>query len=326
MIAGKTNFDDNFWRSCLIAFMRQFRNQVRWTNHYSEKNVEVIVPIYHSLTGDPRFLFDAFVDDPVQCRLELDTPKVPSMVVVEKGVNYDVSEQTNPNVKAQMIIEDDDDEAQLKRVYSTLKAVPITISYQIDYYVDTEIDLWKFRSAFLEIFYRYRFFTFSYNYIKIDAFFLMPESFENPINRDFSFSEANTTISTSFNIDIKTYYPIFDTKRHNTSYATKTDDTTWGQFSERQNPSSGPKVATWEDSNEITTSSKVANWIYSIANENEVTLAEGAVPDMEEEAYNKARILMQGLKPTLANPNPQDIIDIDQENTTEENDNEEPII
>lgn len=313
-VGEKRNYDNIFYRNLLLATMRQFRNQLTWKNSFSDGDRVVTVPVTYSFSGDPRFAYDAFAPE-VPTGIELDVPNVPSLVFTENGVTFEVSEQTNPNVYAQMLVEDGDDLSK-RRMYSTLKALPVTVSYKLSAYVDTEIDLWKYREQFALAFYRYKYFTFEYSGMKIEAMFLSPEQFDMPVNREYDMQKNNRIISIESEIQVKTYFPIFDTPRpDNRKLSDRHKDHHVGAAGDVRSVGGCEPVtpAPWARSNLIAADSRVINWLYTIVEgASAETVADGSVPDLSEEAYTNLRAILQGSVPDVNfDPTPDDEMPID---------------
>ena len=63
MIGEKFNYDETFLRDLTICLLDTLEGRVKWVNRFTSGDVQVNVPFYYSLTGDDRFLLDAFTDD-----------------------------------------------------------------------------------------------------------------------------------------------------------------------------------------------------------------------------------------------------------------------
>jgi hypothetical protein len=216
------NYDDVFFRNLLIGFIKNFKNQIHWQNKFRDEIVDVIVPIYYSMSGDVRFLYDAFVDDPVTCRFELDYQKVPVAVVTMDGFTIQSSKQTNPNVMVRYIVENSDT-TELKAMYSKLKAVPITVNFKLQAILDSELDLLKYCEAILTYFYNYKFYTFQHKHLKVDAFFSLPDSLEPEISRDINSTDKRVT-NVGISFTVETFFPIFDGKNYDPNYSAYTNN------------------------------------------------------------------------------------------------------
>ena len=123
------NYDDNFVRMTTIGLCKVLTTKIRWINHWTEgKKIRVLVPFYTSFAGQERFMLDAFVDDTVSTRVELNTDQKQRGVITFKGGSQRDDEVANPN---QYISKETKLNDEFKTIVSRTKAVPITLSYDI---------------------------------------------------------------------------------------------------------------------------------------------------------------------------------------------------
>lgn len=297
-LGNKFNFDDVYFRNVLVAFITQFRNQIRWKNHFSDEIKESELKVYYSMTGNPKFVYDAFIDDPVACRLELNYEHLPYMIVTMSGWNIKSNEQTNPNVRVRFI-EENDDRTELKSFYAKLKAMPITINYTLTAIVNTELDMFKFNEAMIKWFYKYKFFTFMFNHIKIDAFFSLPDNFEVQINNELSATDKRI-VKVGINFDVDTYLPIIDDDVFDARYANYTNNGAQGDAT----GFSDPRTNVYSDMNRQTNYSTnprlgadktLVSILHNIRNNNldpdSNIIQQQYIPDLEEDNINLDEIL-----------------------------------
>ena len=207
-IDDQYNYDDNFVRMSTIALCKVLATKVRWINRWSDgKKIRVLVPFYTSFAGQERFMLDAFVDDTVSTRVELNTDQKQRGVVVFKGGSQRDDEFANPNqyIAKETKINDD-----FKSVVSRTKAVPISLSYDIQIKLDNEWEVDTCYTKLLDVLYNYRFFSISYFGLKIDAFFKLPSDSGIDIPREINLGSDNT-IWIKFSLEVVTYYPVFNT-------------------------------------------------------------------------------------------------------------------
>jgi hypothetical protein len=112
-------------------------------------------------------------------------------------------EFANPNVWLKMVLEDD---VEIRKVLSKVRAVPITVSYDLAIILSSEIDIFKCSQAILDTLWLYRFMWFEHNFMNIDAVMLLPDSNTVEINREKNMTGDNT-IKLSISFEVQTYYP-----------------------------------------------------------------------------------------------------------------------
>jgi hypothetical protein len=204
-IEQKDNFSDTFLRDVTVALLHELHEKLTWTNTFSNESRKVIVPFYYSLTGDDRFLMDAFVDDIPGKRIEQNYDKVPRGVISLESTAVRSNELTNPNVKVNRYVEENE---ELRRVVSKMRSLPITLAYEIRIRVASEIDLFKCQQAIWNLIYQYQYFYFDHNFLRLEAFFRMPDELVSKINRDVNM-QSDIYMEKTFRLEVKTAYPLF---------------------------------------------------------------------------------------------------------------------
>ena len=213
MIGDRFNFEDVFFRDLTACVLDTLEGQIRWINRFSSGDVYVNVPFYYSLTGDERFLLDTFVDDIVSENrfVELNTDQIPRGHITMKGFNINSDEFANPNVWLRMVVEN---EAEIRKVLTKVRAVPITVNYDLEILLSSELDIFKCSQAIMDTLWIYKFMYFEYNFMNIDAVILMPDSNSIEINREKNLTSDNQ-IKMSVSFEVQTYYPAFRKDRVN---------------------------------------------------------------------------------------------------------------
>lgn len=206
-IGDEYNYDDNFVRMSTIALCKVLATKVRWINRWSDgKKIRVLIPFYTSMAGQERFMLDAFVDDTVSTRAELNTDQKQRGVVTFKGGSQRDDEFANPN---QYLAKSTKINDEFKSIVSRTKAVPISLNYDIMIKLDNEWEVNTCYTKMLDVLYNYRFFNISYFGLKIDAFFKLPSESGIDIPREINLGSEDT-ITMKFSVEINTYYPIFN--------------------------------------------------------------------------------------------------------------------
>jgi hypothetical protein len=208
MIGEKFNMDNVFLRDLTTCVLFNLEGQLRWTNKFTSGDVNVEVPFYYSLVGDERFLLDSFQDDIVNSNrfIELNTDIIPRGHVTLKGFSIDSAELANPNIWLKTVVEN---EVEVKRTLRKVRAVPITVNFDMEIILSNEIDVFKCSQSLMDALWIYKFMYFEHNFMNIDAVMLMPESNTININREKNLTTDNN-ISMSVSFEIKTFYPAYE--------------------------------------------------------------------------------------------------------------------
>jgi len=200
------NYDDNFVRMATIALAKVLGAKIRWINHWSDgKKIRVLIPFYTSFAGQERFMLDAFVDDTVSTRVELNTDQKQRGVITFKGGSQRDDEFANPN---QYLSKETKLNDEFRSIVSRTRAVPISLSYDIQIRLDNEWEVDICYTKILDVLYNYRFFNVNYFGMKIDAFFKLPSDGGIEIPREINLG-SDTTITIKFSLEVHTYYPVF---------------------------------------------------------------------------------------------------------------------
>jgi len=243
MIGKRFNMEDVFFRDLTACVLDTLEGQIRWINRFSSGDVNVNVPFYYSLTGDERFLLDTFSDDVVSENrfVELNTDIIPRGHITMTGFNINSDEFANPNVWLKMVVEN---EVEIRKILAKVRAVPITVSYDLEILLSSEVDIFKCSQAIMDTLWLYKFMYFEHNFMNIDAVIHMPDNNSIEMVREKNLTSDNT-IKIKVSFEVQTYYPAFRKDRVNaTGYPRNYGDgmtdlngyTLNGGFSEGFNP------------------------------------------------------------------------------------------
>lgn len=205
MIGKRFNFEDVFFRDLTVCVLDTLEGQIKWINRFSSGDVYVEVPFYYSLTGDERFLLDSFQDDIVSKNrfVELNTDIIPRGHLTLTGFNIKSDEFCNPNVWLRMVVEDS---IEIRKVLAKVRAVPISVNYDLSILLSNEVDVFKCSQAIMDTLWLYRFMYFEHNFMNIDAVMILPDSNQIEISRDKNLTSDNT-IKLTVSFEVHTYYP-----------------------------------------------------------------------------------------------------------------------
>jgi hypothetical protein len=206
MIIDNTyNFDDQFFRMVCVALAKTLSKGIRWINRFEDKKMRVIVPFYLSMAGDERFLFDAFVDDIPDKRVELNTDQIPRGIITLNSISSKADEFANPNqfLSKELKIND-----EYRKIFSKIKAIPITLNFEIEVRVANTIDVLRVSEKILKVLFNYMFFNIDYFGIKIEAILTLPDDKDITIPREHGL-DTDKIKSVKFSLGVDTYYPDF---------------------------------------------------------------------------------------------------------------------
>lgn len=207
MIGEKFNWQDTFFRDLTLCVLDTLEGEIRWVNRFSSGDREVNVPFYYSMSGDERFLMDSFSDDIVNNNrfVDVNTDQVPRAHITMSGYDIRSDEFSNPNVWLKMVLENKD---EIRRVLAKIRAVPVTVKYDLTILLATEIDIFKCNQAIMDTLWLYRFMYFEYNFMNIDAVLLIPDGTQVEIQREKNLTSDNN-VKITLSLEVQTYYPAF---------------------------------------------------------------------------------------------------------------------
>lgn len=203
-IGDQFNYDNVYFRMCLVALAKTLNKSVRWINYFSGEKRCVSVPFYYRMFGQERFLLDSYLDDITDKRVELNTDIIPRGVISLTSINSAADEFANPNI---YIPKDCKIRGEWKRILTKVKSIPIQLNFDVEIILDDVRDAWLCSEKLLK-FFNYYFFNMDYFGLKIDLVLQLPDdkSIEIPTEGDFT-SDKKKIIK--FSLTVKTYYPLW---------------------------------------------------------------------------------------------------------------------
>src|ERR1035437_5524374 len=204
-IDHRFNFEDVFFRDLTACLLDTIDGQLTWVNKFSTGDVQVRVPIFYSMTGDENFLLSSFSDDIVSNSryVELNTSMIPRGHITMTSNAIKSDEFANPNVWLRWIREDKD---EIRKIITKIRAIPLSVKYDLEIMVKSEIDSFKCQEAIMNMLWIYKYMYFEHNFMSIDAVLLVPDDSSVEIIREQNLSSENVIkIKTSF--EVHTYYP-----------------------------------------------------------------------------------------------------------------------
>ena len=207
MIGDDFNANNTYFRDLTVSVLDKFEGEVRWKNKFSKGNVDVVVPFFYSMSGDERFLLDAFSDDVVSDSryVELNTDVIPRGHVTLTGIDIRSDEFCNPNIWLKNIVQSGD---ELITKISKIRAIPVSVKYSVEILVSSELDALRIPTLLMDTLWLYNFINFEFEGMYIDSVIMLPDTNQIKIERDKNLQSDNT-ISVSFDIDIQSYYPAY---------------------------------------------------------------------------------------------------------------------
>ena len=238
MIGEQRNFDDSYFRMVGVSLTKTLTRCMTWINYFHDKKIRVYVPFYISMAGSDRFVLDAFVDDIVDARIELNTDQIPRGTITFNNFTTVTSEFANPNTylaKKSVI------NGEMKSFIQKTKGIPVTINYDVDIVLMTEIDVYKCSEKILNMLFNYMFFNIDYFGLKIDAVFALPDDKTIEIVREQNLDSENKK-HIKFSLSVQTYYPSFFIDTDDYIICDNDDEIDWSRMCKKRPSDIDPKT------------------------------------------------------------------------------------
>jgi hypothetical protein len=206
------NKDDVVLRNIIVGVLATLNNRMWWYQQISPtEKQKVQVPFYFSTTGDERFLMDMFMNTVSaggtnSTSAESVYNQLPRAILQLDGISIDAGSLTNKFVRA--FYQRVQDDGTLQTFNSEVFMVPLKLSFTVDLYVDSSLDVFKGIQRTIEIFYKNNVFQIDIDGTRIPAVAQLPEDFakERPI--EFSFGDKKEW-KINYTIEVQTFMPIF---------------------------------------------------------------------------------------------------------------------
>jgi hypothetical protein len=207
MIGNKYNYSDVYVRNMTASILDVLEGEIYWEYEFSTGTVAVDVPFYYSMTGDEKFLLDAFTDDIVSenRKTELNTDQIPRGILTWTGWEQLSDEIANPNVWMKVTLEDKE---EVKKVLARVRPIPMSHKFEMTITLNSENDAFKCAEAVLDTLGVYRYFQFQYRMINIIGVINFTDSPTFEKVREINNTTKNE-VTYKMDFEVRTYYPAF---------------------------------------------------------------------------------------------------------------------
>ena len=208
----KYNTDDVLLRAVIVGLINSLNYQVYYENIISDTETQTVrVPFFYAFSGDERFMQDYFSNwsDCAPTFIEGNYDPIPRGSLTLGNVNIQSSNQTSRFVRGYYVKEE---KGELLRYNSYLNSIPISMTFNVKILVDTTIDSFKINQEIMRVFYKTLVFRVNFGGVVVPSQAGFPESYVSDKLFEYTYGE-NNRITLSFDLEVETYYPIFDKKQ-----------------------------------------------------------------------------------------------------------------
>jgi len=199
-------------RGVIAGMLDVLNNNIRYNQVWSNEEVEEIkVPWFYNQSGDERFMQD-FYTHYAACNfprpVDGNFDRIPRGVITYQGADIDANRITNRFVQGRYVKEID---GKLQAFVSFLYSIPLTITFECELWLDTQVTALKVEQAIRETFYKTITFYYYYKGMRLGATAGFSEQIGVEKMIEYSFETGDDPRpKIKFNIEIETYQPVFD--------------------------------------------------------------------------------------------------------------------
>lgn len=206
----KYNVDEVFLRGIIVGLLRNLNEKVTYTQINQQQQIlKVYIPFFYSMSGDETFLQDFYLDylncDGNSPFAEGNYDVIPRGIVSLSGVNIETASLTSGFVRATYNVEDLQGQMKAYSAYTT--SIPLSMTFDVKLRADTLLDTFKIFEAVVQVFYKVFSFSVEFGGMRVPVQVGFPEQYTNDKQLEFSYSNTQKWIETSFTVAVETYYP-----------------------------------------------------------------------------------------------------------------------
>lgn len=203
----KYNTDDVIIRAAIVGLVNELNNRMYFYNTWEDDRKEIVrIPFFYAMSGDERFLQDAFSNwnDCYPDFIEGNTDPIPRGTIFLTGISILSANLTSRFVRGFYTKEI---EGQLQRFNSYINSIPIQLNFSAEILTDTSLDSFKIIQSAITVLYRTLVFSVNYNGFRVPTQAGFPDSYTP--NKQFEFNYGETDrLKVTFDIECETYLPI----------------------------------------------------------------------------------------------------------------------
>ena len=215
------NSDDSIIRHVIVGLLADLNNKVYFNRQISEtERITVDVPFYYAITGDDEFLRDNFLFklpsgvgcDPSADFADGNYDAVPRGVANLTGLSIDSGKLVNRGIRGEY--SKMDSSGVLQNYTSNFSMVPITLSFDVEILVSSQLDALKVSESLIKTLYKSNSYNVEVGHLndgifRLPAQYSMPDDYEIVRAIDFTF-EDKEHYKANFSIEVLSHIPAFE--------------------------------------------------------------------------------------------------------------------
>lgn len=204
------NSEDILSRAVIAGMLDVLNNKIVYNQVWSNEEIEQIkIPWFYNMSGDERFMQDFYTHysycnfpKPVDGNFD----QIPRGVITYTGSPIDANRITNRFVQGRYVKLVNN---KLQSFVSFLYSIPLTINFDCELWIDTQVTALKVEQAIREEFYKTKTFYVYYKGMRLGCTAGFPEQIITDKQIEYTFNDDNR-IKMNFSLEVESYQPVFD--------------------------------------------------------------------------------------------------------------------
>ena len=212
------NKNDSVIRQIIVGLLADLKNKVYYYNQVDDDNrIRINVPFLYVISGDEAFLQQHFLNDNVRDSeneiAKTNYEQLPRGIINLTSMQVNSSELLNKyvyGIYTRLV------DQQMKSFRSHFHMIPITMGFDVEVFVDSQLDTFKVAEALVKRLYKNNTFSIEAGHpdealYRVACYYKMPEDYtkERPI--EFSFDD-DKRYKVTFSLEVLSFIPSVDFK------------------------------------------------------------------------------------------------------------------
>ena len=199
-------------RAVIAGMLGVLNNGITYEQVWANDDIETVdVPWFYNMSGDERFMQD-FYTHYADCEFpkpaDGNFDRIPRGVITYTGANIDSNRITNRFVQGRYVKQV---AGKLQSFVSFLYSIPLTITFDCELWLDTQVTALKVEQAIREYFYKTVTFYVYYKGMRLGCTAGFSEQIGVEKMIEYSFQQGDESRpKIKFTIEVETYQPVFD--------------------------------------------------------------------------------------------------------------------
>ena len=203
------NTDDVIIRAAIVGLVNELNNRINYYNIWEDDKQKLVkVPFFYAMSGDERFIQDAFSNwsDCYPDFIEGNTDPIPRGTLFLTGTSILSNNLTSRYVRGSY---NKEVAGELKRYNSYINSLPLQLNFSAEILCDSVLDTLKITQSAMTVLYRTLVFNLNYKGFRVPTQAGFPDTYNSTKQFEFSYGETNR-IKTTFDVELQTFLPIPD--------------------------------------------------------------------------------------------------------------------